>query len=187
MKIYTKRGDDGSTGLFGGPRISKAATRVAAYGEVDELNSTLGVARAEFVGQNEFDTVLARIQSELFTLGAQLATPTPDKAPRNVPQIREEDIERLEQEIDAFDAELPPLKHFILPSGMRGAAALQLARAVCRRAERAVVGLAQSEDVPPLTLNYLNRLSDHLFTLARLVNHRSGWEETKWTPGEEPR
>lgn len=188
MKIYTKRGDDGSTGLFGGPRVSKADPRVAAYGDVDELNSLLGVVRAEFEPDGEFDATLGRIQWELFNLGAQLATPSQSQAPRAVPDVSPEAIARLESEIDAFVGQVPALKSFILPSGTRAAALLQLARAVCRRAERSAVALAQQESVPAEVLHYLNRLSDHLFTFSRAVNHREGVEETKWLPrGEKKR
>lgn len=188
MKIYTKRGDDGSTGLFGGPRVSKADLRVAAYGDVDELNSLLGVVRSEFEPDGEFDATLARIQWELFNLGANLATPNENQAPRAVPAVTPEDIARLESEIDAFVAEVPPLKAFILPSGTRAATLLQLARTVCRRAERTSVALAAQETVPSGVLHYLNRLSDHLFTFSRAVNHRQGIEETKWLPrGEKQR
>lgn len=182
MKIYTKRGDDGTTGLFAGGRVSKASDRVAAYGDVDELNSLLGVVRAELEPDGELDRMFARIQWELFNLGAQLATANPEQAVKSVPEIEDADIERLESEIDGFTAQLPPLKAFILPSGTRGAATLQLARTVCRRAERASVLLASNNPVPPLVVKYLNRLSDHLFVVSRIVNHRAGVEETKWLP-----
>lgn len=182
MKIYTKVGDEGTTGLFGGPRVPKDHLRVNAYGEVDELNSTIGVARADVQSDRELDAVLGRVQNELFTLGAQLATPDAEHAPKNVPTITDEDITRLENEIDRFDAELEPLRSFILPAGTRGGAMLHLARTVCRRAERATVALSHHEPVPAFALKYLNRLSDHLFTLARVAIHRAGVPEVKWEP-----
>jgi cob(I)alamin adenosyltransferase len=181
MKIYTKRGDDGTTGLFGGPRVQKDDLRVAAYGDVDELNSVLGLARCD-ASDPELAAILVRLQAELFTLGAQLATPDLEAAPKGVPAIEPEDVARLEREIDRFDAELEPLRTFILPAGSRLAATLHLARTVCRRAERAAVTLSRTQQMPPLSVEYLNRLSDHLFTLARAANHRAGVEETKWLP-----
>ncbi|MFM2153628.1 MAG: hypothetical protein RL199_2063 [Pseudomonadota bacterium] len=179
MKIYTKAGDDGTTGLFGAGRVRKDALRVSAYGDVDELNAFLGVARTHAV-EVELAEVLERLQSELFTLGAQLATPDPAHAPKNVPVIRDDHVEALESEIDLFDAELEPLRTFILPSGSPLAAALHVARTVCRRAERALVSLSAHEPVPAEAMRYLNRLSDHLFTLSRLANKRAGVTETKW-------
>lgn len=181
MKIYTKTGDDGTTGLFGAARVRKDALRVSAYGDVDELNAFLGLARTERP-DTELAAILERIQSELFTLGAQLATPDPEKAPRNVPTIQDENIAALEREIDRFDAELEPLRSFILPSGTRLASLLHVSRTVCRRAERAAVSLSAHEALPPRSLTYLNRLSDHLFTLARVANKRAGVTETKWEP-----
>lgn len=180
MAIYTKRGDDGTTGLFGGPRVSKDDLRVAAYGDIDELNSVLGLARAELAQDPDLAAILARVQSELFTLGAQLATPHVEEAPKNVPAIRPDDVTRLEQEIDRLDLELKPLRSFILPAGSRSAATLHVARTVCRRAERAVVTLSRHEPLPALSMEYINRLSDHLFTLARAANQRAGVEESKW-------
>ena len=184
MKIYTKVGDQGMTGLFGGPRVPKDHLRVNAYGEVDELNSTLGVARADVQSDSELDAILGRLQNELFTLGAQLATPDTEHPPRNVPTITDADITRLEHEIDRFDEELEPLRSFILPAGTRGGAMLHLARTVCRRAERATVALSHHEPVPTFALKYLNRLSDHLFTLARVAIHRAGVPEVKWVPNQ---
>ena len=182
MKIYTKTGDDGTTGLFGAGRVRKDALRVSAYGDVDELNALLGVA-STYSDDIEVAAVLERLQSELFTLGAQLATPDPSHAPKNVPVIRDGHIETLESEIDAFDAELEPLRSFILPSGSPLAAALHVARTVCRRAERSLVSLSAHEPVPVEASRYLNRLSDHLFTMARLANKRAGVTETKWVAG----
>jgi cob(I)alamin adenosyltransferase len=182
MKIYTKRGDDGTTGLFGGPRVHKDSARVTAYGDVDELNSVLGLARAELAADAALEARLGHIQSELFTLGAQLATPDATSAPKDVPVIRDLEIERLEREIDEFDTELEPLKTFILPAGTRAAATLHVGRTVCRRAERAVVTLSRQEPVPPTSVRYLNRLSDWLFTAARLANRRARAAEVRWLP-----
>ena len=181
-KIYTRRGDDGSTGLFGGPRVSKDALRVAAYGEVDELNSALGVAREELRDQKqqEIAGILDRLQSELFNLGGQLATPDADVAPKDVPRIKAEDVTRLEAEIDRFTAELPPMRHFILPGGSRPGAALHFCRTVCRRAERKAVELSRTETMPEHALSYLNRLSDLLFVMARAANLRAGGREVPW-------
>jgi cob(I)alamin adenosyltransferase len=181
-KIYTRRGDDGSTGLFGGPRVRKDDLRVAAYGEVDELNSALGMAREELLAapQKEIVAILDALQSELFTLGAELATPQAEKAPRDVPHIEAQMVARMEKDIDRFTAELPEMRQFILPGGSRAGAALHFCRTVCRRAERAAVQLADSEPVSPHVLAYLNRLSDLLFVLARAANLRAGGREIPW-------
>jgi cob(I)alamin adenosyltransferase len=181
-KIYTRRGDDGSTGLFGGPRVRKDDLRVGAYGEVDELNSALGVAREELLAPTQKDilAVVDALQSELFTLGAELATPQADKAPRDVPHIAAEMVARMEKDIDRFTAEIPEMRQFILPGGSRAGAALHLCRTVCRRAEREAVRLAQEETVSPHVLAYLNRLSDLLFVLARAANLRAGGREIPW-------
>jgi len=181
MKIYTRRGDDGTTGLFGGARTGKDDPRVASYGDVDELNSLLGLSRAELVGDASMTDLLARLQGELLALGAQLATPDPAAAPRSVPEIRQDDVDRMEHEIDTFDAELQPLRRFILPGGTRAAATLHVARSVCRRAERAVVALGRGAQVPALAVPYLNRLADLLFTMARVANRRAGVAEREWT------
>ena len=180
-KIYTRRGDDGSTGLFGGPRVRKDDLRVAAYGDVDELNSALGVAREE-LPEGDLRALLDELQSELFTLGAQLATPDADKAPKEVPRITAPQIERLEREIDRLTEQLPPMRNFILPGGSRAGAALHFSRTVCRRAERKMVELAESAPVPPEALGYINRLSDLLFVMARAANLRAGGREIPWVP-----
>jgi len=179
-KIYTRRGDDGSTGLFGGPRVSKDDLRVAAYGEVDELNSALGVAREELRDptQKEIADIVDRLQSELFNLGGQLATPDTAAAPKDVPRIEQEDVVRLEAEIDRFAAELPPMRYFLLPGGSRPGAALHFCRTVCRRAERRALLV---EDANPEVVRYLNRLSDLLFILSRAAN---AGDEPLWQPGE---
>ena len=181
MRIYTKTGDNGDTGLFGGGRVRKSDPRVAAYGDVDELNSALGVARAS-PPVELFDDLLATIQRDLFSLGGHLATPDPDKV-RKVLEKAELDqgrIAQFESTIDQADLELPPLRAFVLPAGSPKAAALHLARTICRRAERSVVALADEAPVPGLFLVYLNRLSDLLFTLARLANHRAGSGDVTW-------
>jgi len=183
LKIYTKTGDDGETGLFGGGRISKDSVRVAAYGEVDEVNAALGLARA--LDPQEFaDALLQRIQRDLFTTGAELATPDPDKLrkalARSGAAIAESDVTALEDAIDSHESRLEPLKNFILPGGTPKAATLHLARTVCRRAERAVVALARDEQISPAILRYLNRLSDLLFVLARAANAHAGRPDVKW-------
>jgi cob(I)alamin adenosyltransferase len=179
MKIYTKTGDGGDTGLFAGPRVRKDHPRIEAYGTVDELNSVLGLVRADDPPR-DLDCVLSAIQHDLFTLGAELATPEPQE--HNLDRIGAVHIERLERAIDDFDAELPPLREFILPGGDRAAAGLHLARTVCRRAERRVVTLAESpgENVRGEAIIYLNRLSDLLFVLARAATRLTGRQDTPW-------
>ena len=181
MRIYTRTGDTGQTGLFGGGRVAKDHVRVDAYGEVDELNSAIGVARSTAPAEL-FDAELEAIQRDLFALGGHLATPDPAKvrAALEKAELSAERVAAFERAMDAADQELPPLRAFILPAGAPKAAALHLARTVCRRAERGVVGLARESEVPELFLVYLNRLSDYLFTLARLANHRAGRGEVTW-------
>ena len=181
MKIYTKTGDSGETGLFGGPRVEKSDPRVEAYGEVDELNAAIGAARA-LVEDPEVDAQLAKIQGELFCVGAELATPHGAKARGAIPPVDAAWTARLEAAMDAWDRELPALAKFVLPGGTRTAAALHLARTVCRRAERHVVALAAEVEVDPVVLAYLNRLSDLLFVAARVANHRARKEEPLWDP-----
>jgi cob(I)alamin adenosyltransferase len=181
MKIYTRTGDEGETGLFGGGRVPKDHPRVAAYGDVDELSSTIGVARAtEPVGF--FDPLLESVQRDLFAIGGQLATPDPAKVVKALEKadLSEARVAEFERVMDAADQELPPLRAFVLPAGTAKAVALHLARTVCRRAERSVVRLARESDVPPLFVVYLNRLSDLLFTLARLANHQAGVGDATW-------
>ena len=179
MKIYTKTGDAGDTSLFDNTRVSKADPRVDAYGEVDELNACLGAGRAMGV-DGDVAAVLEPIQRDLFALGARLADPASRIAARVAKAaITEADITRLEQAIDRFEEELPPLRRFILPGGSSGGAMLHLARTICRRAERRVVALGP-DAVEPILVVYLNRLSDLLFVMARLVNHRGGVPETEW-------
>lgn len=181
MRIYTRTGDTGETGLFGGGRVAKDNPRVAAYGDVDELNSALGVVRAAEPALL-FDTELEAIQRDLFAIGGHLATPDPEKvrAALERASLSSARIQDFETAIDAADAELPALRAFVLPAGTAKAAALHLARTVCRRAERSVVALAREHAVPELFLVYLNRLSDYLFTLARLANRRDGRGDVIW-------
>lgn len=179
MKIYTKTGDDGETGLFGGPRVAKDAPRIEAYGTVDELNSVLGLARTERL-PSEIDALLGAIQNELFALGAELATPNP--AAHGTSLIGPPQIAALEAAIDLFEADLAPLVQFVLPGGCRAAAVLHLARTVCRRAERRLVGFVRvsTEPVSGHLIVYLNRLSDLLFVLARAANHSAGIADVPW-------
>ena len=177
MKIYTKEGDAGKTGLYGGQRVWKNALRVETYGTVDECNAALGLVLTG-ITDPEVTEVLVRVQGELFEVGADLATPL--ARGETVPRVQNAETERLEAEIDRFEAELEPLRHFILPGGSAAGAYLHLARAICRRAERHLVTLTQAEEINPEVGKYLNRLSDYLFVLAPLVNHRSGVPETKW-------
>ena len=182
MKIYTRTGDAGDTALFGGGRVSKDHHRVAAYGTVDELNASVGMAVA-LVSDEEVRDRLSRVQHDLFAIGAVLATiaPQEDRArPKGLPELPTERIAEMEAWMDAATEELPPLRAFILPGGGAGAAALHLARTVCRRAERAVVHLATLEQVEEGIVVYLNRLSDLLFTFARLENARAGQGDVEW-------
>ena len=180
MKIYTKAGDDGTTGLLGAGRVPKFDPRIEAYGTVDELNAVLGVVRAAGLDP-EHDAAVARLQDDLFAVGAALADPNPEGKFHNA--VTPEYGSRLEGEIDRLEGGLPPLTQFILPGGTPAAAQLHLARTICRRAERLVVRLDQAAGglVPPNLVVYLNRLSDLLFVLARAANHRAGVADTPWT------
>jgi len=179
VKIYTKTGDDGRTSLFDNTRVSKADPRVEAYGQVDELNACLGAVKAAGVGE-DIASALEAIQKNLFALGARLADPSSRIASRVAKAaITAADVEWLEQTIDRLEAEVPPLRRFILPGGSSGGALLHLARTVCRRAERRVTGLGP-DSVEPILVVYLNRLSDLLFVMARAVNHRAGSPEVEW-------
>ncbi|HUR35348.1 MAG TPA: cob(I)yrinic acid a,c-diamide adenosyltransferase [Vicinamibacterales bacterium] len=178
MTIYTRTGDSGDTALFDNTRVSKADPRVDAYGEVDELHAWLGLVRAGGVAA-EFDAALVHIQRDLFAVGAQLADPSEKLADRVTKAfITESDVTRLESLIDRLEAELPPLRRFILAGGAPPGAALHVARTVCRRAERRIVALVPVAD--PLIVRYMNRLSDLLFVLARAVNRRASQPETEW-------
>jgi cob(I)alamin adenosyltransferase len=179
VKIYTKTGDAGETSFFDGSRVSKADQRVEAYGEVDELNACLGAARAA-CREADLRDALAAIQQQLFAVGARLADPSVKIAARvSKAGVREDEVERLERLIDLLETELPPLRRFILPGGGEAGAWLHVARTVCRRAERRVVGLGDGA-VEPVVVRYLNRLSDLLFVMARASNHRQGVPETEW-------
>ncbi len=180
MKIYTRTGDEGETGLWGGLRVSKDSPRVQAYGTVDECNAAIGVARAAGVDA-ALDALLAQIQNALFVVGADLATPG---EAAHIPRIGAEAVQELEQAIDDLEAQLEPLRQFILPGGTLSAAYLHLARTICRRAERWVVALSRSEPVNPQVIVYLNRLSDLLFVAARRANANAGVPDVPW---ESPR
>jgi cob(I)alamin adenosyltransferase len=181
MKIYTKTGDAGATGLFGGGRVQKDDPRVEAYGDVDELNAVLGMVRA-VEPMPRIDEVLVPVQRDLFSLGALLATPDREKMQGHLAKANIDDnrIRDLEHAIDACEKELEPLRAFIIPGGSRKGAALHVARTVCRRAERRVVHLQHDVEIPQLVVIYLNRLSDLLFMLARVANVQTGAGEVTW-------
>lgn len=178
MKIYTKTGDGGDTSLFGGGRVGKDDDRVEAYGQVDELNSSLGVARSEGLGR--LDALTQSLQDQLFAVGAILATPGDSKAAAHVAPVDPAWVSAMEHAIDEFDRELPALTSFILPGGSKAASLLHLSRCICRRAERRVVPLARQKAVAPEVVVYLNRLSDLLFTMARMANHLAGVKDVAW-------
>ena len=187
-KIYTRAGDAGETALGSGERVPKHSARIAAYGTVDETNAQIGVARAQLGGAHpDVDAMLARIQNDLFDVGADLTMPerSAEKRARAPLRVSDEQVKRLEDEIDAMNAELKPLRSFVLPAGSAAAAALHVARTVCRRAERAIVELAALPDEPvgPAALKYINRLSDHLFVASRYINAR-GAGDVLWVPGQ---
>jgi cob(I)alamin adenosyltransferase len=181
MKIYTKTGDAGETGLFGGGRVGKDHPRVEAYGDVDELNAVLGLVRA-LEPMPRIDEVILPVQRDLFAIGALLATPDREKMRASLEKARidESRIRELETAIDHCEAELDPLRSFIIPGGTAKAASLHTARTVCRRAERHVVAVLHSEELPEIVVIYLNRLSDLLFMLARVANKRAGSAEVSW-------
>ena len=185
-RIYTRTGDDGTTALGTGERRKKYDLRIAAYGTVDELNAAIGLARLHAAQAPAIDAVLARVQNDLFDLGADLCSPDKGKGPQGARlTVTDLQVGRLEQEIDAFNANLAPLRSFILPGGAPGAAYLHLARTVCRRAERLVVELADKsgESVSPAVVKYLNRLSDLLFVASRTLND-NGAQDVLWVPGQ---
>ena len=188
FKIYTKTGDKGETSLYGGTRVSKAAARVESYGTLDELNAFIGLAKAE-ISDEKVLSQLQKIQFDLFTVGSEAATPTDKMLLANGKNrldlmISEKEIIELELWMDDFDAELEPLRLFILPSGGKAAATVHVCRTVCRRAERAMVFLNETEEVRPELIKYLNRLSDYLFILARYISKISGEKEEYWNPSE---
>jgi len=178
MKIYTKTGDKGDTRLFDGTQVRKDDSRVDGYGEVDELNATIGAAAA-FLQDTELKTLLVGIQRDLFSIGAELADPR-HRGGKEKSKLDPSHVTLLEESIDRFETELPPLRHFILAGGSPAGALLHVSRTVCRRAERRVVALGDDAGVNPHVVEYLNRLSDFLFVLARLVNQRQGQEEIPW-------
>ena len=178
MKIYTRRGDDGTTGLLGAGRVLKSSARVEAYGSVDELNAVVGVTRTLDTAR-EFGDELEAVQAALFAVGAALAAPAP--APR-LPRVTADDVATLESWIDRFESGLAPIENFILPVGSPLASQLHLARTVCRRAERRVVLLAQTDGVDTEVVKYLNRLADLLFVMARVANRRAGIDDVAWRP-----
>ena len=184
MKIYTKTGDQGTTSLFTGKRVSKSSMRVQAYGTMDELNSWLGLLRTSVL-EKDIQKIITRIQNELFELSADLATPVKSakgKRHKEVPRISKKQIGQLEKWIDQYQEELPPLKEFILPGGSLSSGYMHITRSVCRRAEREVVKLKLQEKVNPLVSIYLNRLSDLFFVLARIINKRHKVAEPHWKP-----
>lgn len=190
MKIYTKTGDKGTTALFGGTRVPKHHIRIESYGTVDELNSHLGLIRDQHINQH-YKEILMHIQDRLFTVGAILAT-DPQKAVLksgkerlNIPKISEEDIKRLEDEMDAMNDALPEMTHFVLPGGHQTVSFCHIARCVCRRAERLAAALNDLEPFQPESLTYLNRLSDYLFVLARKLSYDLQAEEIQWIPKKE--
>ena len=185
-KIYTKTGDDGTTGLVAGPRRLKHDLRVESYGTVDETNSAIGVARLHTIELPDLDAMLMRIQNDLFDLGADLSTPETDEPPAYEPlRIIDHQVERIEHDIDLLNADLEPLRSFVLPAGSPASAHLHLARTIARRAERLMVALSreQGEHVSPPALKYINRLSDFLFVAARHANDR-GRADVLWVPGK---
>ena len=185
-RIYTRTGDDGTTGLAAGPRRRKDDLRVEAYGTVDETNACVGLARLHVAADADLDAMLGRVQNDLFDLGADLATPETGEALSYEPlRVAAGQVERVEREIDLLNADLAPLRSFVLPGGSAAAAALHLARTVCRRAERIVVALSRrdGEAVSPAAVQYLNRLSDLLFVAARVVNDK-GARDVLWVPGQ---
>lgn len=181
MKIYTKKGDKGKTSLIGGTRVSKAHLRIDAYGTVDELNSHIGVVQSGLNPADDQHALLAAVQHELFVMGSLLAA-DPEKNRMELPKLHAQDVTRLEQAIDVMNESLPELRAFILPAGHTDVAHCHVARCVCRRAERAVVRLAADAPVEPVILEYLNRLSDYLFVLARKIAADRGVKEVEWRP-----
>lgn len=180
MKIYTKTGDKGTTSLFGGTRVSKADDRLDAYGTVDELNSHIGLIRDTQTSSNRKE-LLKEIQDRLFTIGAHLASDKKSKMDK-IPDLLDEDIDLLEKEMDAMDAGLPPMTSFILPGGHVNVSYCHVARCVCRRTERLTIRLAESVEIEPIIIRYLNRLSDYLFVLSRMVAQELGVNEVPWNP-----
>jgi cob(I)alamin adenosyltransferase len=180
MKIYTKKGDTGTTQLIGGTRVPKHHLRIETYGTVDELNSFIGLIRDQQINPS-YIKILIEIQDRLFTIGSSLAS-DPEKSRMKIPDLKEEDVVLLENEIDAMNARLPEMKSFVLPGGHTTVSYCHIARCVCRRGERLVSHLAETDSVEPLVLKYLNRLSDYLFVLSRMLSQDLHAEETPWKP-----
>lgn len=180
MKIYTKKGDDGTTGILGGVRLPKHHLRIESYGTLDELNSFVGALRDQ-LSNEELVADLIVIQEELFTIGSHLAS-DPIKNKMKLPDLREEDVVRLENKMDEMDGKLPEMRSFVLPGGHPAVSAAHICRCVCRRAERLCVALAEVDTVDPMILRYLNRLSDYFFVLSRLLTQELGAEEIPWKP-----
>jgi cob(I)alamin adenosyltransferase len=187
MKIYTKTGDKGTTGLFGGTRVPKHHLRIESYGTVDELNSYIGLVKDQAI-DNDTKTTLIKIQNDLFTLGSMMATPSEKETLKNgeqrlnIPEVDTKSVTYLEKEIDKMNEKLPKMTHFILPGGHTTVSYCHIARCVCRRAERLSVSLHQQEGINPIILTYLNRLSDFLFMLARKLSKDLSVQEVKWIP-----
>ena len=179
MKIYTKKGDQGETSLFGGQRVPKSGCRIEAYGKVDELNSMIGLVRSYDISDYG-DDLLNMVQHHLFILGADLATPESQNENKRIKRIRDDEIEALEEAIDELQVHLPPLKNFILPGGAQAGATLHIARTVCRRTERSCVRCREHQPVSESALKYLNRLSDFLFVIARYENQQQDVKEQVW-------
>jgi cob(I)alamin adenosyltransferase len=180
VKIYTKTGDQGTTALFGGQRLPKSDLRIEAYGTIDELNSFLGLLRDQLVNVNRKDTLI-EIQDRLFTIGSILAT-EPGNTKVKIPALQESDVVFLENEIDKMDEQLPPMKFFVLPGGHESVSIGHVVRTICRRAERLVISLHEQSHIEPLVIKYLNRLSDYLFVLCRMMAQELKVEETPWKP-----
>ncbi|MEY4603877.1 MAG: hypothetical protein RIT43_1169 [Bacteroidota bacterium] len=180
MKIYTKKGDTGTTGLIGGTRVSKSSLRIESYGTIDELNSYIGVVRDQSIHQ-KYSTQLIEIQDRLFTIGSSLAS-DPEKSNMKIPDLHESDIQLLESWVDEMDAGLPEMRFFVLPGGHPAVSFCHVARCVCRRAERIIVDLSQNEFVAPLVISYMNRLSDYLFVLSRQLAKDTNAQEQPWKP-----
>ena len=182
MKVYTKTGDKGKTSLLGGTRVSKAHARINAYGTVDELNSFIGLVRDQKVNESRQEELI-NIQNKLFTVGSHLAS-DPEKSKATIPDLLQEDVDTLEQKIDEMEGHLAPMKNFILPGGHQSVSYCHVARCVCRRAERLVIGLSEDTPVADIIVQYLNRLSDYLFVLSRKMSAELDAEETPWLPNK---
>lgn len=181
VKIYTKKGDDGTTGLLGGTRVAKHHARIEAYGNVDELNSWIGLLRDE-LNDTPHAALLLEVQDRLFTLGSHLALDPAHVGKMTLPELREDDLVRLENAIDMMDSKLPPMRNFVLPGGHPVVSHCHIARCVCRRSERSVTFLTEQSEVPGVILQYLNRLSDYLFVLSRMVSVEKNAPEMPWKP-----